>query len=145
MCSNSSGVSSGALKKHSARRVPVGVATQTSSLSFLETMWTPWVLLARVCDGLSASPGHGRSGRHASLVTTHHSCEPMHLVVPSLGTTIPCDSTGSIYFNSSRRFCPAFSWHRHLVCRGLNIGTVEKLIERLDRLDFFQRKSTHWL
>src|SRR6266478_8990966 len=112
MCSNSSGVSSGALKKHSARRVPVGVATQTSSLSFLETLWTPWVLLARVCDGLSASPGHGRSGRHASLVTTYHSCEPMHLVVPSLGTTIPCDSTGSIYFNSSRRFCPAFSWHR---------------------------------
>src|SRR6266487_6535132 len=28
----------------------------------------------------------------------------------------------------------------HLVCRGLNICTVEKLIERLDRLDFFQRE-----
>src|SRR5256885_16212278 len=38
MCSNSSGVSSGALKKHSVRRCPVGVFTQTSSLSFLETM-----------------------------------------------------------------------------------------------------------
>src|SRR5438552_9904063 len=23
----------------------------------------------------------------------------------AVGTTIPCDSTGSIYFNSSRRFC----------------------------------------
>src|SRR5215216_5676950 len=38
MCSTSSGVSSGALKKHSVRRCPVGVFTQTSSLSFLETM-----------------------------------------------------------------------------------------------------------
>src|SRR4029450_9062482 len=38
MCSNSSGVSSGALKKHSARTFPAGVSTQTSSLSFLETM-----------------------------------------------------------------------------------------------------------
>ena len=37
------------------------------------SLWTPWVLLACVCDGLSASPGHGRSGVHSSLVTTHHS------------------------------------------------------------------------
>ena len=36
--SNSSGVSSGALKKHSARTFPARVSTQTSSLSFLETM-----------------------------------------------------------------------------------------------------------
>ena len=35
---SSSEVSSSALKKHSARIFPRGVATQTSSLSFLETM-----------------------------------------------------------------------------------------------------------
>jgi hypothetical protein len=41
----------------------------------------------------------------------------------------------------SSLLAPITSSLPHLVCRGLNIGTVEKLIERLDRLDFFQGEN----
>ena len=91
---------------------PVFLSVRHQSTPPCGPRWMLGVLFARVYDGLSASPGPGRSGRHASLVTTHHACAPMPLVGPSVGTTIPYDSTGSIYFNAFRRCCPAFSWHR---------------------------------
>src|ERR671939_400335 len=58
MCSNSSGVSSGALKKHSARRVPVGVTTHTSSLSFLETMTSDFSVVLFRPNFMLASEGY---------------------------------------------------------------------------------------
>jgi hypothetical protein len=81
MCSNSSGVSSGALKKHSVTMFPVGVSTHTSSLvAYLGAADNSRGPLLSRLRGLSPPVVRSQNGLSApyaallSCLSTHRSC-----------------------------------------------------------------------